>query len=215
MFDFDLQRFAGEPEGEGTQGENEPQGQQETEGRNTLLGSAGLDNNVQNKQEQQPQSAPPANNITYDFSSVIPEGWQVDEQMSKSYSEIANACNLNQEQAAQMADFGIKYAQNIAQQIQAQHEAQIKDWGEQAKAQLGTDFTNTVAKAGRGIEALEKQMPNLRQFLNETGVGNRIEAIRILSFIGDMVSEDTNKLNGGNAPKATNLYPNTDFKLYE
>lgn len=215
MIDFDLQRFADDPTGEGAQGGNDPQGQQGTEGRNTLLGSAGLDNNAQNQQGQQPQNAPPANNINYDFSGVIPEGWQVDEQMTNSFSEIARGCNLNQEQAAQMADFGIKYAQNIANQVQAQREAEVENWGQAAKQELGANFQKVVSQAGKGIEALEKQIPNLRQFLNETGVGNRIEAIRILSFIGDMVSEDSSRIEGNGVPQQSSPYPNTNFDLYK
>lgn len=214
MFDFDLQRFADGPAGEGAQGGGEPQGQQETEGRTTLLGGAGLDNNAQNQQGQQPQSTSNAD-INYDFSGVIPEGWQIDEQMTNSFAEIARGCNLNQEQAAQMADFGIKYAQNIASQVQAEHEAQVQEWGKTAQQELGADFQKVVSQAGKGIEALEKQIPNLRQFLNETGVGNRIEAIRILSFIGDMVSEDSSRIEGNGVPQQSSPYPNTNFDLYK
>lgn len=214
MFDFDLQRFADDPTGEGAQSGNDPQEQQGTEGRTTLLGGAGLDNNAQNQQGQQPQNTP-NNDVNYDFSGVIPEGWQIDEQMSNSFAEIARGCNLNQEQAAQMADFGIKYAQNIANQVQAQYEAQVQEWGKTAQQELGADFQKVVSQAGKGIEALEKQIPNLRQFLNETGVGNRIEAIRILSFIGDMVSEDSSRIEGNGVPQQSSPYPNTNFDLYK
>ncbi|MBQ2136374.1 MAG: hypothetical protein II430_00280, partial [Selenomonas sp.] len=86
-------------------------------------------------------------------------------------------------------------------------------WGEEAKRTLGGDFDKTVARAAVGINRLEKAVPNLRQVLNETGAGNRIEMIQLLAAIGDMVGEDGGHSVPGYGGEKS-LYPNTNFGQY-
>jgi hypothetical protein len=55
-----------------------------------------------------------------------------------------------------------------------------------------------MATAGAGIEAVEKVVPNIRQALNETGAGNRIEIIRAMEMLGQLVQADPGKtINAG------------------
>ena len=49
--------------------------------------------------------------------------------------------------------------------------------------------------------------------LNETGAGNRVEMIRLMAAIGDLIGEDGGDRNGSGGTEKS-IYPNTDFKKY-
>jgi hypothetical protein len=164
----------------------------------------------QKPQEEAPATAPEQ----YDFKATIPEGVDMDEAITKEYSEIARSMNLTNEQANQMAAYGIKYGQQIADAVRDQYNAEVKAWGEQAKAEMGAKFENIMTTAGAGIEAVEKVVPGIRQALNETGAGNRIEVIKAFEMLGQLVQADPGKMvNAGGTvdqPKgATTWHPNS------
>ena len=143
----------------------------------TMLGGTGTTT------EQAPAGAPEA----YDFRATIPEGVDMDETITKEFSDLSRSMNLTNEQANQMAAYGIKYGQQIADAVKAQYNAEVQAWGEQAKAELGANLEKTLATAGAGIEAIERVVPGIRQALNETGAGNRIEVIRAMEMLGQLV----------------------------
>ncbi len=149
----------------------------------------------------------------YDFTATIPEGVEMDEAITKEYSDIAKSMNLTNEQANQIAGFGIKYGQQIADAVRSQYNAEVKAWGEAAKAEMGAKFESTMSTAGAGIEAVEKVVPGIRKALNETGAGNRIEVIRAFEMLGQLVQADPGKMvNAGGAmeqAKPQTWYPNS------
>lgn len=178
---------------------NEPQENVPADAAETMLGSAGTEQNAE------PEA--------YDFKATIPEGVDMDEAITKEFSEIAHGMNLTNEQANQMAAYGIKYGQQIADAVKAQYNAEVTKWGENAKAEMGADFEKIMSTAGAGIEAVEKVVPGIRQALNETGAGNRIEVIRAMEMLGQLVQADPGKMvNAGGIPtptKADTWYPNS------
>ena len=173
----------------------------------TMLGGNGT------TAEQTPQETPAGAPEQYDFKATIPEGVDMDEAITKEYSEIARSMNLTNEQANQVAAFGIKYAQQVADTVRSQYNAEVKAWGEAAKAEMGAKFESTMSTAGAGIEAVEKVVPGIRKALNETGAGNRIEVIRAFEMLGQLVQADPGKMvNAGGAmeqAKPQTWYPNS------
>lgn len=172
----------------------------------TMLGG----NGTTTEQTPQETGAPES----YDFKATIPEGVEMDEAITKEYSDIAKSMNLTNEQANQMAAYGIKYGQQIADAVRSQYNAEVQAWGEQAKAEMGAKFESTMSTAGAGIEAVEKVVPGIRKALNETGAGNRIEVIRAFEMLGQLVQADPGKMvNAGGttaAPaKPQTWYPNS------
>lgn len=156
---------------------------------NTMLGG---------DKPQQQEPAPAGAPETYDFTATIPEGVEIDEALSKGFSDLARGMNLTNEQANQMAKFGFDFGQQVAQAVTAQYNAEVAQWGDAAKKELGADFDKVMATAGAGIEAVEKVVPNIRQALNETGAGNRIEIIRAMEMLGQLVQADPGKtINAG------------------
>ena len=153
-----------------------------------------------NPQQQQDTAQPAGAPESYDFKGTIPEGVEVDEALTKGFSDIARGMNLTNEQANQMAAFGFQYGQQIADAVRNQYNAEVTRWGEEAKQQLGADFEKVMSTAGAGLEAAEKVVPNIRKALNETGAGNRIEIIRAMEMLGQLVQADPGKLINAGTP---------------
>ena len=149
-----------------------------------------------------------------DFKSIVPEGMVYDEKKAKDFATIGKQAGLSNEQMSQLALYGMNYANETAKAIKEAYVQQVEDWGKQAKEELGNDFDATINTCGKGIEALEKKIPNIRQALNETGAGNRIEVIRAMALIGEIVSEDSFRGFGTPSSGQANIYDKTNFDAY-
>ena len=167
-------------------------------------------------QPQQQQPAPAGAPEAYDFKATIPEGVELDETITREFSDIARGMNLTNEQANQMAAYGIKYAQQAVEAVRNEYNAKVNQWGDAAKAEMGANFDSVMTKAGAGIEAVEKVVPGIRQALNETGAGNRIEIIRAFEMLGGLVQADPGKLvnvtGSGTQKEDVTWYPNSNMK---
>lgn len=160
-----------------------------------------------------PQAGAPE---AYDFSQSLPDGATLDETVSREFGDICRGMNLTNEQANQMAQYGYQFANRVMEQKEAQRAETIKSWGDDARRQLGNTFDSTMAECGAGVQLIERSVPNIRQILNETGAGNRIEFIRVFSALGRAISEDHGTTAGsGSHAKNDNPYPNTDFSKYK
>lgn len=123
----------------------------------------------------------------YEFKTT--EGQELDAEAVKAFEPIAKELNLSNEQAQKLVDvYGSKIMPKLVEQQAAQWQQQIEQWAEQVKADkdLGTD-----ASIGAAQKAMDKfGSPELKQYLNETGLGNHPELVRIFANIGKAMSED-------------------------
>lgn len=211
---FDLQRFAEEDGGDvpadagsspdtGDTAHDEAEEVKDTEGsaeeakNDTILGGKSTPN------------VPDA----YDFKGIVPEGMTYDEQSAAAFGEIAKKVGLSQEQASTVAAYGMQYMQQgVDAAMKAVQDTQA-GWAQEARDTLGGQFDAVVAKAAAGRDALAVKVPGLTQMLNETGAGNRIEMIRLMAAVGELIGEDGG-LRGAQAGAEKSIYPNTDFKRY-
>ena len=211
---FDLQRFAEEDGGDvpadagsnpdtGDTAPDEAEEVKDTEGgaegakSDTILGGKSTPN------------VPDA----YDFKSIVPEGMTYDEQSAAAFGEIAKKAGLSQEQATMIASYGMQYMQQgVDAAMKAVQDTQA-GWAQEARDALGGQFDAVVAKAAAGRDALAEKVPGLTQMLNETGAGNRVEMIRLMAAVGELIGEDGG-LRGAQAGAEKSIYPNTDFKRY-
>lgn len=171
---------------------------------NTILGTA------------KPREAEGTIPETYDLASVIPEGFELNQERMDSFTAVAKEAGLSQENASKLAAYGIQLMQESAQAVQQEFVSRVNTWGEQAKTELGAEFNNTVRLAASGIEVMEKQIPELRTMLNETGAGNHPVMIKAMAMVGKLVAEENgSKLLGGQPQSgAPSIYSNTNFKKY-
>lgn len=147
---------------------------------------------------------------TYEFQ--MPEGQEVDEAIVSQFSETARELNLSQEAAQQLLD---KMAPVIAERQAEQIAAVQAQWAEESRAdkEFGGDHLNE--NLGLAKKAMDQfATPELRTLLNESGMGNHPEVIRMFVRVGKSISEDGFVSGNGPATKpgdAKSFYPNSNM----
>ena len=175
---------------------------------NTILGGTGKDGAA-----AEGGGSPAGVPDVYDFKAALPPGMDYDEKAAAAFGEVARKAGLSQEQAGAVAAYGLQYMQEgVDAAMQAVLETQSA-WADAARTELGGQFEATVARAAAARDALSTKVPGLSAMLNETGAGNRIEMIRLMAAVGELIGEDGG-VRGGNAGQEKSIYPNTDFSRY-
>ena len=196
----------------------------------TLAGQQQAGSQAQSQQQQQnvnptepQQGQNPAageGTVTYDFSGVqMPEGYSLSEEESKQFVDVIKGMGLSNEQAGTIVKFGTEYGKRLVDAVVKQHDDMVNEWGEKAKTELGSNFDKTLSLAA----VARDKFPGLKEALDESGAGNRVEVIRAMAKLGEYLSGDpgmaqgAGTLKGGGADPmsdAKTLYPNTDFSRY-
>lgn len=110
-----------------------------------------------------------------------PEGAVLDETQLGNYKKLAQEMGLNLSHAQKLLDFE---AQRLTQQ-QAQAAAV---WKQQTQEKYGAQLTETVATAARAVEKLGGD--ELRQLLDQTGLGNHPILVEAFYKAGALLKED-------------------------
>jgi len=172
--------------------------------------SANAEEKTANTQEKAAESVPEA----YDFHDAVPEGMEYDEASAKAFGALAKECGLTQTQASKLAAYGMEYMKNGVGAFQQAQMAQRAQWEKDAKTELGGDYDATVAKCGVAVDTLQQRVPGLREAMNETGAGNRVEVIRAMAVLGELIGEDRGHGAAGTPAKDAPIYGNTNFAQY-
>ena len=176
-------------------------------------------NPPQPQQGQEPQTPAAANPVTYDFSGVqMPEGYALSEEESKQFVDVIKDMGLNNEQAGALVKDGTEYGKRLVDAVVKEHDDMIKEWGEKAKTELGADLQKHLSYAA----VARDKFPGLKEALDESGAGNRVEVIKAMAKLGEYLSSDpgmvpnagTQRTNVDPMNDAKALYPNTDFSKY-
>lgn len=158
--------------------------------------------------QAEPQGAPDK----YEFKA--PEGAAAfDDHVIEQFSEVARELNLPQDAAQKVLDkMGPAIQARQAETIQAARTM----WADSAKTDKefgGEKLTENLAVAKKALDQFGS--PELRTLLNESGLGNHPEMIRVLYRAGKAISEDRfvgSGRGGKTAPTSQNdfakaLYP--------
>lgn len=128
------------------------------------------------------QGAPEA----YEFQAM--EGQEFDPEVMKSFSEIAKELDLPQDAAQKVLD---KVAPKILERQMQALENVRNEWAESARTdkEFGGDKLNdNLVVAKKALDSFGT--PELRKLLNESGLGNHPEMIRLMYRAGKAISED-------------------------
>jgi hypothetical protein len=144
---------------------------------------------------------------------VLPEGMQLDEALLTEATPMFKDLGLTQEQAQKLIDFQAKQVQ-AGSQKQIDDFNQLKsDWRDLSKndGEFGGDkFDENVKIAQSAISKYGTS--ELKQLLEDHGVGNHPEVIRFMVRVGQTLKEDVPGSTGGTPTKAEDavsiLYPN-------
>ena len=173
----------------------------------------------QQGQGQEPQTPAAANPVTYDFSGVqMPEGYALSEEESKQFVDVIKDMGLNNEQAGALVKYGTEYGKRLVDAVVKEHDDMIKEWGEKAKTELGADLQKHLSYAA----VARDKFPGLKEALDESGAGTRVEVLKAMAKLGEYLSSDpgmvpnagTQRTNVDPMNDAKALYPNTDFSKY-
>jgi hypothetical protein len=144
---------------------------------------------------------------------VMPEGMQLDEAALAEALPIFKEISATQEQAQKLMDLAAKQVQAGLQTQIDNFNQLMNDWREQSKndGEFGGDkFNENVAIAQSAIS--KYGTPELKQLLEEHGVGNHPEVIRFMVRVGRTLNEDVPGVITGATAKAEDavsiLYPN-------
>lgn len=144
---------------------------------------------------------------------VMPEGVEVDAALLNEATPLFKELGLTQDQAQKLVDFQAKQAQASSEsQVDAFNQL-MNDWQEQSKndKEFGGDaFEENVKIAQAAIGKFGT--PELKQLLEEHGVGNHPEVIRFMVKVGKLTAEDVPGGTSNQVSKSQSrvdlLYPN-------
>lgn len=146
-----------------------------------------------------------------DFS--LPNGMPLDDALLAEATPLFKELGLTQEQAQKLVDFQAKQVQASSQsQVDAFNQL-MQDWREKSQndKEFGGDkFDESIAVARSAIDKFGT--PELKQLLEEHGVGNHPEVIRFMVKVGKLTAEDVPGTSGAQSTpeqdRVSQLYPN-------
>lgn len=147
-----------------------------------------------------------------DFAA--PEGVALDADAVGEFKALAKELNLSQADAQRVVDLGPKMMATWQAKQAEQMSETVAQWATDTKAdkEIGGDkLDENLAVARKTLDTFGS--PELKTLLNESGLGNHPELIRLLTKAGKAISEDS--FVGGKrataAPSAKSFYDNSNM----
>ena len=138
------------------------------------------------------QTAPQGAPEQYEFQE--PEGVAFDDAVIGAFSEVAKELDLPQDRAQTVLDRMAPLLQSRqAERIEAA-QAEWKASSEVDKEFGGEQLAENLGTAKKALDAFAT--PELRTLLNESGLGNHPEVIRLFYRVGKATSEDNRIVTG-------------------
>lgn len=144
---------------------------------------------------------------------VMPEGVEIDTELLAEAVPLFKELGLTQEQAQKLVDFQAKQVQAGSQRQVDTFNQLMTDWQTKAKNDKefgGEKFEENVAIARAAVNKFGT--PELKQLLEEHGVGNHPEVIRFMVKVGKLTAEDvpggTTTPTSKAQDRVSLLYPN-------
>lgn len=135
--------------------------------------------------EQKPEGAPEK----YEFKPA--EGQELDTAALEQFEPVARDLNLTNEQAQKLVDAYPKILAGVQQRQAEAWQKQTEGWAETVKAdkEIGGDkLTANLSAAQRALDQFGT--PELKEYLNATGLGNHPDLVKTFVKIGKAMSED-------------------------
>jgi len=137
-----------------------------------------------------PEAAPEP--FTFD-KLTLPEGFTVDDETSKSFTDLINDASLSPaEKAQKLVDLQVGLATKSSESAAAQWVEVQKQWQDQARADpvIGGDKLEPALGAiAKLIDSQGEAAASIRQVMDLTGAGNHPVMIKFLSKIASEFSE--------------------------
>ncbi|WP_316391870.1 peptidase [Citrobacter farmeri] len=132
----------------------------------------------------------------YEFQAA--EGVELDTEALKEFEPVAREMNLTNEQAQKLVDVYPKILAGVQQRQVEAWQQTTEQWAADVKAdkEIGGDsLTANLSVAQRAIDQFGT--PDLKEYLNSTGLGNHPGLVKFCVKVGKAMSED-GMVTGGN-----------------
>lgn len=146
---------------------------------------------------------------------TVPEGMELNETLLAEATPLFQEAGLTQEQAQKFIDFHAKQVQAGLEKQVGDFNQLMKDWREQSAADKefgGDNFEKSVKIAQNAINKFGT--PELKQLLEDHGMGNHPEMIRFMVRVGQTLKEDVPGASGAPSSPAADrvslLYPKSE-----
>lgn len=138
------------------------------------------------EKDKKPEGAPEK----YEFKPA--EGQELDTAALEQFEPIARELNLTNEQAQKMVDlYGTKIMPMVQQQQAEAWQKTTEQWAADVKADKeigGDNLTGNLSAAQRALAQFGT--PELKEYLEGTGLGNHPELVKAFVKVGKAMSED-------------------------
>lgn len=151
-----------------------------------------VDKPAEKKEEDKPEGAPEK----YEFQAA--EGVELDSEALKDFEPVARDLNLTNEQAQKLVDAYPKILAGVQQRQAEAWQQTTEQWAADVKADKeigGGKLTSNLSAAQRALDQFGT--PELKEYLNTTGLGNHPDLVKTFVKIGKAMSED-GMVTGGN-----------------
>lgn len=147
---------------------------------------------------------------------TVPEGVKIDDEVNKSFTDIAKKHDLSQPASQEFIDLFVDVQQNLiedyAEQLKAQHVKQVNDWAEEAKTHPdigGADIEVNKAIASKGLNKFfnEKAIKTLTDY----GLLHNPDIVAGLMKVGKKISTDNMETGSGATVKEETFEKLTDI----
>ena len=147
---------------------------------------------MEKKDGDKPEGAPEK----YEFQAA--EGVELDTEALKEFEPVARELNLTNEQAQKLVDAYPKILAGVQQRQAEAWQKTTEQWAADVKAdkEIGGDkLISNLSAAQRALDQFGT--PELKEYLNTTGLGNHPDLVKTFVKIGKAMSED-GMVTGGN-----------------
>jgi hypothetical protein len=126
----------------------------------------------------------------YEFK--LPEGMTLDEGTLDVFSPIFKELGISNEGAQRLVNAYIPLIQSTVdkqkQEAQKDYQAIVEGWKADTMKELGSESKEALAACGKALNKFGSK--ELRELMQETGVGNHKEMVKFMVKIGKTISED-------------------------
>lgn len=146
----------------------------------------------------------------YEFK--MPEGVELDQGMLDKVEPIFRELDLSNEQASKLTEAYAAQVQEANDQMINNWNQQQTQWAEDLKKDPefgGANFDTNVEVAKEAIARFGDD--DLKQALNETGMGNHPAFVKLFNRIGKSISEDAFSSGEDDSQGSPSLYPNSNM----
>jgi len=133
---------------------------------------------------------PPAPEVWKFTDLKVPEGIAIDPVIGEKFTALVQDPNLSAKDRAQkLVDLQSEIALKAIEDARAEYQATTSNWEQESKKLLGSNAKQELAFGAKAIDKYGSR--ELREILNQSGLGSHPEVVKFVIAVGKAISEDT------------------------